>query len=92
LGRVTCETNDLRVDFFNSNESRDPIDFKKSCNFNDAERNPLDTQECRRGSNMSCGAIDSREIQLASGRCGNFSVKLNFLKFNILIIPCKMKF
>jgi len=50
----------FRVDFFNSNKSRDPIYFKKSRNFlSDAEKSPLDTQECRRGSNMSCGAIDS---------------------------------
>jgi len=26
---------------------------------------------------MSCGAINSREIQLASGRCSNFSVKFS---------------
>jgi len=55
-------------------ESRDSIDIKKSCKFlNDAEGSPLDTQECRRGSNISCGAIDSQEIQLAFGRCDNSS-------------------
>jgi len=41
------------------------------------EESPLDIQECRRGSNISCGAIDSREIQLVSGRCGNFSVNFS---------------
>jgi len=39
-------------------------------------------------SNMSCGAIDSREIQLASGHCsGNFSVKF----FEILYIQFLVK-
>jgi len=63
---------DFQVEFRNS------IDIKKSCKFlNDVEESPLDTEECRRGSNISCGAIDSQEIQLASGHCGNFSVNFS---------------
>jgi len=77
-------TDSLRV------ESRDSIDIKKSCKFlNDAEGSLLVPREYRRGLNISCSAIDSREIQLASGRCGN---SLNLLKFYTLIIPREMKF
>jgi len=59
-------------------ESRDSINIKKSCKIlSDAEESLLDTEECRRGSNIFCDAIDFREIQLASGRCGNFSVNFS---------------
>jgi len=52
------------------------VESSESCKFlKNAEESPLDTQEYRRDSSISCGAIDPREIQLASDHRGNFSVK-----------------